>query len=347
VESLLTPSAAHAGCPKNMEYGPCGGVDFDGSCEVGDFRCVFLGDPLVTWHGAVPPDPDVVPRSSGATEMLELMSTRPIVVADFPARATDAESLAECAALLAGPVDATLAGDLGKARVQFSPSYRASLIRAAGLQVWTGINCRDRNRVAIEGELAGLAHVGVAGVHCVTGDHTLLGARPEAAPVFDLDSPQVAALARAAGHLVSVGESPTTPPVELRAARLLEKTRAGADVCFVNHCGGLDAVGRFVRESHDLGVTARFIPCVPMVTDRASARLLQSFTTLVLPGGYLDRILSAADPREEGIRAAVELSLELLEIDGVAGVNLSGGAGRGREAEFAIVLAETAQRLAL
>jgi hypothetical protein len=106
-------------------------------------------------------------------------------------------------------------------------------------------------------------------------------------------------------------------------------------------------VGRFVRESHDLGVTARFIPCVPMVTDRASARLLQSFTTLVLPEGYLDRILSAADPREEGIRAAVELSLELLEIDGVAGVNLSGGAGRGREAEFAIVLAETAQRLGL
>ncbi|WP_323743472.1 methylenetetrahydrofolate reductase [Agreia pratensis] len=347
MESLLSPRAAHAGCPKNMEYGPCGGVGFDGSCEVGDFRCVFLGDPLVTWNGGDPAEFDAMPRSSGAVEMMALMNTRPIVVADFPAKALDAESLAECAALLAGRVDAVLAGDVGHARVQFSPSYRASLIRAAGLQVWTGINCRDRNRVAIEGELAGLAHVGVAGVHCVTGDHTLLGGRPDAAPVFDLDSTQLAALARAAGHLVSVGESPTTPPVELRAARLLEKTRAGADVCFVNHCGGVDAVGRFVRESHDLGVTAGFIPCVPMVTDHASARLLQSFPSLVLPEGYLEGILSAADPREEGIRAAVELSLELLEIEGVAGVNLSGGAGVGREMEFAITLAETAERLAL
>ncbi|CAD5995025.1 hypothetical protein [Agreia sp. COWG] len=66
----------------------------------------------------------------------------------------------------------------------------------------------------------------------------------------------------------------------------------------------------------------------------------------MLPDGYLDRILGSSDPREEGIRAAVELSLELLEIEGVAGVNLSGGAGHGREAEFATALAETAQRLA-
>jgi 5,10-methylenetetrahydrofolate reductase len=347
VESLLTPAAAHAGCPKNMEYGPCGGVDFDGGCEVADFRCVFLGDPLVKWHGATPAPLDAMPRSSGARAMLELMNTRPVVVADFPARAIDAQSLGECARMLAGSVDATLAGDSGNARVQFSPSYRASLIMAAGLPVWAGLNCRDRNRVALEGELAGLAHVGVAAVHCVTGDHTLIGDRPDAAPVFDLDSSQLASLARAAGMLVSVGESPATPPVELRPARLLEKQNAGAEVCFVNHCGGVDAVGRFVRESRDLGVTARFIACVPMVTDVASATLLRSFTTLVLPEGYLDRILSAPDPREEGIRAAVELSLELLEIDCVAGVNLSGGAGLGREAEFAAIMAETAERLAL
>lgn len=347
MESRLTPADAHAGCPKNMEYGPCGGVDFDGGCEAADFRCVFLGDPLVTWHGATPASPDAVPRASGARAMLELMNTRPVVVADFPARAIDAESLTECARLLAGCVDATLAGDSGKARVQFSPSYRASLIMAAGLPVWTGLNCRDRNRVALEAELAGLAHLGVAGVHCVTGDHTVIGDRPDAAPVFDLDSSQLASLARAAGLLVSVGESPGTPPIELRPSRLLEKQNAGAEVCFVNHCGGPDAVGRFVRESRDLGVTARFIACVPMVTDVASATLLRSFTTLVLPEGYLDRILSASDPREEGIRAAVELSLGLLEIDGVAGVNLSGGSGLGHEAEFAATMAETAGRLAL
>ncbi len=335
-----------------MEYGPCGGVEFDGTCEVSPHRCVFLDLPTVRWHGVASVEPaghsDPVPAapvSSGAVEMRALMATRPVVVADFPARALDAASIAECGAILAGHVDAVLAGDAGSARVQFPPAYRASLIRAAGLQVWTGFNCRDRNRVAMEGELAALAHVGVAGVHCVTGDHTSTGQRPDATPVFDLDSTEAASLARANGHLVSVAEAPATPPVDRRPDRLLEKFRAGAEVCFVNHAGGAAPVASFVARAQDLGATMAFIPCIPVVVDRESAELLRTFTTLVLPEGYLERILDAADPFAAGIAAAVELGREFLAIDGVTGVNLSGGAGPGREAWFAEALGRISDEL--
>jgi 5,10-methylenetetrahydrofolate reductase len=329
-----------------MEYGPCGGVEFDGSCEVAPHRCVFLDLPTVRWRGVESdeparqsdPVPEVVP-SAGGERMRELLATTQIVVADFPARALDAASIDECAGILAGRVDAVLAGDAGSARVQFSPSYRAHLIQSAGLPVWSGFNCRDRNRVAMEGELAGLAHVGVSGVHCVTGDHTQTGSRPDAAPVFDLDSTEAASLARAAGHLVSVAEAPATPPVGRRPDRLLEKMRAGADVCFVNHAGGARPVADFIAAAQDLGATMAFIPCVPVVVDRESAGLLRTFTTLVLPSGYLDRILDATDPFTEGVAAAIELGREFLAIDGVRGVNLSGGTGPGREAWFAEALA--------
>ncbi|MHC5795414.1 methylenetetrahydrofolate reductase C-terminal domain-containing protein [Lacisediminihabitans sp. FW035] len=341
-----------AECPKHMEYGPCGGVEFDGSCEVSPARCVFLDAQTVRWHGvkrAREPgaaDPVPLPTASiGAQRMRALLATRPVIVADFPARALDAASIAECAGILSGRVDAVLAGDAGAARVQFSPSYRAHLIQSAGLAVWAGFNCRDRNRVALEGELAGLAHVGVAGVHCVTGDHTLTGSRPDAAPVFDLDSTETAALARAAGHLVSVGESPATPPVDRRPARLLEKMHAGAEVCFVNHAGGAAPVAGFIDAAQQLGAAMMFIPCVPIVVDHESAALLRTFTTLVLPEGYLDRILAARDPFAEGVSAAVELGRELLQIDGVRGVNLSGGTGPGREAWFAEALARISDEL--
>jgi 5,10-methylenetetrahydrofolate reductase len=337
-----------------MEYGPCGGVNFDGSCEVSPHACVFIETPTVRWHGvASETSPGVAnplpapTASEGAVRMRELLATRQVVVADFPARALDAASIAECAAVLEGRVDAVLAGDAGTARVQFSPSYRAHLIQSSGLAVWTGFTCRDRNRVAMEGELAGLAHVGVAGVHCVTGDHTRTGSRPDAQPVFDLDSTEAASLARTNGHLVSVGESPATPPAERRPSRLLEKQRAGAEVCFVNHCGGVEAVGGFIRASWDLGVTMGFIPCVPVVVDRESAELLRSFTTLVLPHGYLERILAARDPFAEGVAAAVDLARSFLAIDGVSGVNLSGGAGAGREAWFAEALARISDELEL
>ncbi|MCU1578403.1 MAG: hypothetical protein JWP19_607, partial [Rhodoglobus sp.] len=236
-------------------------------------------------------------------------------------------------------------GDAGPARVQFPPAYRAALIQSTGLAVWSGVNCRDRNRVAMEGELAALAHVGVAGVHCVTGDHTNTGSRPDATPVFDLDSTELASLARAEGHLVSVAEAPATPPVDRRPDRLLEKFRAGAEICFVNHAGGAAPVASFIARAQDLGATMGFIPCIPIVVDRESAELLRTFTTLVLPVGYLDRILGADDVFAVGVAAAVELGREFLEIDGVVGVNLSGGAGPGREAWFAEALATIGRAL--
>ncbi|MDO9397216.1 MAG: methylenetetrahydrofolate reductase C-terminal domain-containing protein [Herbiconiux sp.] len=354
-------------CPKHMEYGPCGGVEFDGTCEVAEFRCVFLETPTVRWHGIAPnlespaahadavidvhhlADAHRIPVTPqpGAARTRELLATRQIVVADFPGRSIDRASLLDCAEALAGRVDATLAGDSGRSRVQFSPTYRAHLIQEAGLPVWSGVNARDRNRVALEGELAGLAEVGVAGVHCVTGDHTATGDRPDALPVFDLDSTQLAALARQAGHLVSVGESPLTPPTSRRAERLAEKVRAGADLCFVNHAGGAEPVRRFIAASHELGIAPGFIPCVPVVVDHGSAALLRSFTTLVLPEGFLAGILEAADPYTAGIDAAVDLGERMLELDGVAGVNLSGGAASGAEVVFADAMGVVADRLGL
>lgn len=348
--SAMTITLDH--CPKNMEYGPCGGVDFDGSCEVSPHRCTFLELPTVRWHGVAATDEpgrsDPVPEpgvSAGATRMRELLATRQIVVADFPARALDAASITEVGGILAGEVDAVLAGDAGAARVQFPPAYRASLIRAAGLEVWTGLNCRDRNRVAMEGELAALAHVGVAGVHCVTGDHTKTGQRPDATPVFDLDSTEAAALARANGHLVSVAEAPATPPVDRRPDRLLEKQNAGAELCYINHCGGADAVGGFIGRARDTGVTLGFIACIPIILDHESASLLRTFTTLVLPHGYVDGILAASDPLEAGVEAAIELGRDFLALDGIVGVDLSGGASPGREGWYAEALARITQGL--
>lgn len=242
--------------------------------------------------------------------------------------------------MLLGSVDAVLVGDSGGSRVQFPPAHRALLIQQVGLPAWAGVNCRDRNRVALEGEIAALAATSVAGVHCVTGDHTDTGHRPDAAPVFDLDSTRLAALARAQGHLVSVAESPTTHPLAARPPRLAEKVKAGVDVCFVNHCGGAEVVADFIGAVDPALRPGAFLPCVPVVLDVGSAALLQSFPSLVLPAGHLDRILAAADPYVEGIRAAIELAEQMLTIPGVRGVNLSGGPALGGEAHFAGALAE-------
>ncbi len=305
-------------CPKNMTYGPCGGVDAGGGCEVAPLPCPWVARPIAAWAGPEAPAP-------GRHRMLDLMDVRPVVVADLPTRPLDRAALLHSADLLAGSVDAVLTGDNGGARVQYPPSYRAALLTGAGVAVWAGLNCRDRNRVALEGELAALADAGAAAVHCVTGDHTAVGHRPDAAPVFDLDSTQLAALARAAGLLTSVGEAPCGPPAGVRPARLAEKVRAGAQVCFVNHAGGAGPVAEFVAAGPDVP----YIACVPVVLDSVQAELISGFTGFVLPDGFLERILDAPDPEVAGIDAAVTMAQDLLGVAGVRGVDLSAVPGPG------------------
>lgn len=323
-----------AACPKGMTYGPCGGVDADGGCEVAPLPCPWVEHPTVRWPGPAP-------GPASGHPLLDLMRSRPVVVADLPAPALDRDGLRRAADLLAGSVDAVLIGDHGGARVQFPPSYRAGLLRGSGLAVWAGVNCRDRNRVALEGELAALADAQAAAVHCVTGDHPAVGHRPDAAPVFDIDSTQLAALARAAGLLVSVGETPSGPPAALRPARLAEKVRAGAQVCLVNHAGGAGPVARFVAA----GPAVPYIACVPLVLDRAQAGLISGFTGLVLPPGFLARILDAPDPETAGIDAAVRLAQELLAVPGVRGVDLSAIPVAGDEERTARAMATVGRAL--
>jgi 5,10-methylenetetrahydrofolate reductase len=343
----LTPEPA-VGCPKHMTYGPCGAVRASGRCEVGDFDCTFLSVPLPLWtpgSTGVPtthwlPTVGLNPR---ARALQARLARRDLVVADFPARALDAESLRACAATLS-ELDAVLVGDAPHRRVQFPPAYRAGLLLASGANPWVGLNARDRNRVALEGELAALADLGVAGVHCVTGDHPAGGHRPDAAPVFDLDSTQLVALAAGRGLVVSAGESPAAPPLAARPPRLFSKQRAGAEVGFVNHCGGIDAVVAFISACRGLGSTMAMVVCVPLVTGPGSAALLASFGE---PGtdALLDQILSAPDPRRAGIALAVELGRRLLDSGLVAGINLSGGPADGGELAYAEALAETTQSI--
>ena len=346
----LSP-APLAGCPKSMHYGPCGGVSLDGTCEVAPTPCVFLDLKTVTWPApketAVPAPDHNFPtgRTAAAAEVLAIAAARPLIITGLPAAPMNSESLARCADILRGSVDVVLSGDSGRARVQFPPSYRAELIRTNGLRAWLGVNCRDRNRVALEGELLALADAGVAGVHCVTGDHTDLGDRPDAKPVFDLEGIQVVPRARDAGLLVSVAESPSSPPINRRAARLVEKVHAGAQFCFPQYSGGAGETERYINEVRAAGADIPFIAGVPVVIDRVGAELLASFAAAILPPGFIEGILDASDPFEAGIRASVKFATELLAIDGVAGIAAAGGARVGQELQFAEALARIGAEL--
>jgi 5,10-methylenetetrahydrofolate reductase len=322
-----------------MVYGPCGGVRTDLSCEMDARPCPFAQRRQpVAW-----PEPDrpSAPRS----RLLGLIeSGRPVVVTDLTLPPYDAEGLSEITGILRGACDALLVGE-HQDQPDFPPTLMAQLVRGSGGNAWLTLTCRDRNRVVLEQELAGLLSAGADGVLCVTGDGRAPGVRPDVTQVFDLDGTRLAALAASRGLAVAVPESPAAPPRDIRAGRLLQKQRAGAHLAILNHVRSVEEVREFVSRARDEGVTLPVVAAVGVYTDERSAEVLSTLPGLQLDPERVRRVLGAGDPERAGIDSAAEEAQAMLSTGLVAGVNLSGlASGRG-EVHVAEVKAEIGRRI--
>ncbi len=293
---------------------------------------MFLGESaeLPTWPTPVgdPRRPVPVPR----------------VLTDLSTPPADAETLVATARRLAGSCDALLVGD-HQDRPDFPPSVLARLIGDVGVAPWVTLACRDRNRVTLEQELNGLRLDGRVTVLCVTGDGRAFDIRPEVTQTFDLDGTRLAALAATLGLPVGVAETPTAPPTQWRAARLVEKQRAGAGVAVLNHVSDHRRVAQFVAAARGAGLVIPIIASVCVFTDERSAAVLAALPGLALDPDAVRRVLGAPDPVAAGIDAAVGEAAALLAIDGVAGVNVSGLASARGVADAAAIQAEIGHRI--
>src|ERR1700722_6769738 len=102
-------------------------------------------------------------------------------------------------------VDAFNATDNPSAHAHCSPLAVAISMQRAAVEPIMQLTCRDRNRLALEGELVGAAMHGVENICCLTGDDVTAGDEHQARRVFDLDGPQLVALTQtlAGGHYLS------------------------------------------------------------------------------------------------------------------------------------------------
>ncbi|MEP7088953.1 MAG: methylenetetrahydrofolate reductase [Nocardioidaceae bacterium] len=327
------------GCPKHMVFGPCGGVRTDLSCEVDDRPC-----PFATHREPVPWTESARLSAPDSDLLRSIESGRPVVVTDLSLPPYDAAMVVRLTEVLRGACDALLVGE-HQDQPDFPPTLMAQLLGDHGARAWITLTCRDRNRIVLEQELAGLHRIGADGVLCVTGDARAPGVRPDVTQVFDLDGTRLAALAAFHGLAVAVPESPAAAPVAVRPGRLLQKQRAGAHVAILNHVGTAAAVEDFVVTARQLGVTLPVVVAVGVYTDVRSAEVLASLPGLEMDRDRVARVLGASDPERAGIDSAVEEARRMLAIEQVAGVNLSGSAsGRGvlRAAE---VKAEIGRRI--
>jgi methylenetetrahydrofolate reductase (NADPH) len=236
-------------------------------------------------------------------------------------------------------LDACNATDNTAAHAHASPLAIAVALQQCGMEPVMQLVCRDRNRLGLEAEIVGAALHGIENICCLTGDDVTAGDEPEARRVFDLDSPQLIATARAIAsgrylsgraipsppHLfVGAVENPGAPPFEYRAQRALKKARAGARFLQLQICFEPQLLERFAVEAARIGVTPQ-VALLPSITILRSARALR-FIDEKVPGisvsaQIIERVEAASDQQEACFEVAYELACHALEQPGVRGLH--------------------------
>ena len=254
----------------------------------------------------------------------------------MPPRGGDASHTLAMADCLKGRVHAVNVTDGSRAVMRMSSLAVCRLLLEKGLEPVLQLACRDRNRIALQGDLLGAHALGIHNLLCLTGDPVRAGDQADARPVNEFESVKLLRQVSA----FNSGEDPVQGTLADGATQLFAGCAADPQS---RSWSGLQ---RRLQRKHDAG--ARFVQ-TQMVMDAAALErfqrelagplqlpvlagvfLLKSaknarFINRVVPGACIPddliaRLEAAAEPAMEGVAIAAEQVKRYLGI--VQGVHL-------------------------
>jgi methylenetetrahydrofolate reductase (NADPH) len=258
-----------------------------------------------------------------------------------PPDSADPDDVYKRARVFDGYVDAINATDGSGANCHMSSLAVCSLLTRIGYAPIMQISCRDRNRIAIQGDILGGAAMGVCNMLCLTGDGVQAGDHPQAKPVFDLDSVSLLDIARnlrdehcfQSGRKISfaprvylgAAENPFALPHEWRAQRLAKKVAAGAQFIQTQYCYDLPLLRSFMAQVEALGLFGQvhiLAGVGPLRSAKSAEWMRKNVPGVHVPDALIARLSGAQDQAREGLNICIEMIQSIREIRGISGVHV-------------------------
>lgn len=279
-------------------------------------------------------------RRAASELQARLRSGQFVVTAEItPPVSTDPAEFLRRAMPLKGLATAVNVTDGAGAKVHLSSLATAHFLVQSGIEPIFQMTCRDRNRLALQGDILGAVSLGIRNILVLAGDDPTKGDQPEAKPVYDLDSRGLLGMANAMrrdGKLPSGtpidgkiplvlggADLPIDPPPGWEPKGLRAKIEAGADFVQTQFCMDTAVVRRYASRLLEAGIRIPILIGVAPIPSARSARWMKEklFGTII-PDAFIERLENAADSKAEGTRICVEVLRELAEIPGVAGAHV-------------------------
>ena len=252
-----------------------------------------------------------------------------------------AQDVYDRARVFDGYVDGMNATDGSGAHCHMSSVAMCALLTNVGYSPVMQISCRDKNRIAIQGDVLGAAAMGVANVLCLSGDGVQVGDHPEAKPVFDLDSMSLLSTIRTmrdqarflSGRKITTppqiflgaAETRSAPPIDFRPYRLAKKIAAGADFIQTQYIFDVEQLRVFMDKAGELDLLDQcfILPGVgPLASAKTASWIRNNVPGIYIPDSIISRLAGAKDQKNEGRKICIELIQQIREIEGVSGVHV-------------------------
>ena len=253
-------------------------------------------------------------------------------------------------------VDAVNLTDSPRARMAVEPKSVGHLLLDRGIEPIVQITARDRNRIAIQGDLLGAALLGIGNFVFMGGDQPKNGDHPEAKPVFDLTSGELLQAARClnegrdlAGNalkgqphfFLGATANPGAKDLEGEIENTRRKIDAGAQFLQTQAVYDVASLEHFASRAA-LGEVALLAGIIPLKSAKMAGWLNANVPGIAVPDALMQEMQAAAEAgREEavGIDIAVRLVRALRPV--CAGVHIM---ALGWEAHIPQILRESGLR---
>lgn len=264
-----------------------------------------------------------------------------VITAELSLSPTQNPSQLIAQALAAAAVsDAVQIPDHRNARPHITPVAAAAHLLPHDIESIVRMNCRDRNRVALQSEILSARSFGISNLLISRGsdfpeDHT-----PPSSAVHDLtaiDLIRTAAAIRDGEAMVDPNSTNTVdfcigavatafkPKKDWQPEKLMAKADAGAQYIQLQVCMNFDTLQSYVARLVDTRLTWRFqvLANVAVFQSVEAARELRRATAgSVIPAAIVSRLKQAKDPEAEGVAIAAETLRLLNEVPGISGANV-------------------------
>ncbi len=255
-----------------------------------------------------------------------------------PPKGVDVSGMIKNAQKVKGKADAFVVPEMSNAVMRMSSLGGAMLLQSKGMETVMQVNCRDRNRIALQADLLAGFACGVQAVMAVAGEDPSYGDHHQARPVYDIDLAELLKTIKGLcagkdmagidlqgapdfliGSTVNAGAKGKSP--ELEAEEMNKKIEAGADFFISPPIFDVSVMAPFLKRVE--GRNVKILPTVLLLKSLGMARYMaRNMPHIHIPDDLIKRIQKAGDKARECVLIARE-TVSALKDAGLAGAMVS------------------------